>query len=165
MLELMVVVAIIAVLAAVAVPSLFGDSRRAKGDSEVNAFFGELSVREEQYKTEHGTYLQTGTGETNTFPATPTAKAQALGTLPTSWTQLRVSPPESSVRCGYVVIAGDATTGTVGSVASTSFAYVNPSKSWYYVLAHCDLDGSGSKDSYYFMSSDDSKISSINRGS
>ncbi|HEY0478183.1 MAG TPA: type II secretion system protein [Kofleriaceae bacterium] len=163
LLELMVTVAIIAVLAAIAIPSFAGESRKAKGDSEVAAFFGELVVREEQYAIENGRYLSTSTGESTTFPATPTARAQTLGTLPATWQSLKVRTPEGAARCGYVVIGGTRT-DTAGTIARTTFNYTAPARNWFYVLAHCNLDGNSAVDSYYFASSDDARIQKSNAG-
>jgi prepilin-type N-terminal cleavage/methylation domain-containing protein len=163
LLELMIVVALIGVLAAIALPSFAGQSRKAKGDAEVGAIFAELAVREAQYAVENGKYLSTSASETATFPATPTAAAQALGPLPTTWQTLKVRTPEASARCGYVVIAGTRT-DTPGSIASTSFGYVPPAKNWFYLLAHCNLDGNSAVDSYYFASSDDARIQKTNYG-
>lgn len=163
LLEVMVVVALIGVLAAIALPTFTRESRKAKGDSEVAAFFGELKVREEQYAVENGVYLSTGGSETATFPATPSASAQPLGTLPTTWQSLKVRTPESSARCGYVVIAGTRS-DSAGAMATASFGYTPPARNWFYVLAHCNLDGSNAVDSYYFISNDNSKIQKINEG-
>jgi prepilin-type N-terminal cleavage/methylation domain-containing protein len=164
LLELMVVVALIGILAAIAVPSFASDSRKAKGESEVNAFFAELVVREEQYAIENGTYLSTAASESATFPATVSATTQALGTLPATWQSLKVRTPESSVRCGYVVIAGTRTGGAAGPLATTTFGYTAPARNWFYALAHCNLDGNSAVDSYYFVNSDDAKIQKSNAG-
>jgi prepilin-type N-terminal cleavage/methylation domain-containing protein len=163
LLELMVVVTLISVLAAIALPSFTSEARKSKGDSEVAAFFGELAVREEQYGVENGKYLSTSAGESVTFPVTPTAAAQTLGTLPTTWQTLKMRTPESSARCGYVVVAGTKT-DSAGTIASTSFSYTPPAKNWFYVLAHCDLDGNTAVDSYYFISNDDAVIKKLNYG-
>jgi type IV pilus assembly protein PilA len=163
LLELMVVVTLVAILAAIALPSFASESRKAKGDSEVNAFFAELAVREEQYAIENGRYLSTSAGESTTFPATPSAKGQALGTLPATWQSLKVQAPESSARCGYVVIAGTKSTAP-GTIASATFGFASPAKNWFYVLARCDLDGNSAVDSYYFASNDDAKIQKSNYG-
>jgi prepilin-type N-terminal cleavage/methylation domain-containing protein len=163
LLEIMIVVALIGILAAVALPSFTRESRKAKGDSEVAAFFGEFKVREEQYALENGVYLSTGASETATFPATPTPAAQTLGTLPATWQTLKIRTPESSARCGYVVIAGTKTS-SAGSMATTSFGFTPPAKNWFYILARCDLDGNTTVDSYYFISNDNAKIQKINYG-
>jgi prepilin-type N-terminal cleavage/methylation domain-containing protein len=163
LIEMMVTVVLVGVLAAIALPSFAGETRKAKGDSEVNAFFAELAVREEQYALENGRYLSTGASETATLPATVSPTLQNLGTLPTAWQTLKIRAPESSVRCGYVVIAGTKT-DTAGSIAATTFGYTAPTKNWFYVLAHCDLDGNTAVDSYYFASSDDAKILKSNYG-
>jgi prepilin-type N-terminal cleavage/methylation domain-containing protein len=165
LLELLVTCAIIGTLAAIAVPVFAGETRRAKGDSEVSAFFTELRVREEQFQNENGTYLSTGASEAMTFPASPSASPQSIASQPATWNQLKVRVPESTARCAYVVQSGTPSTGAVGSVAATSFNFVRPTtRNWYYVLAHCDLDGDSSKDGYYFVSSDDPKVQSINAG-
>jgi type IV pilus assembly protein PilE len=165
LLELLVTCAIIGTLAAIAVPVFAGETRRAKGDSEVSAFFAELRVREEQYQNENNLYLSTGVSDTNTFPATPGPSPQSITSEPTTWTQLKVRMPESTARCGYVIVSGTPTSGTVGSVASTTFHYVRPTtRNWYYVLAHCDLDGDSTKDAYYFTASDDPVVRSVNAG-
>jgi prepilin-type N-terminal cleavage/methylation domain-containing protein len=161
LIEMMVTVAIVGALAAIALPTFAGESRKAKGDAEVGAFFAELAVREEQYAVENGRYLSTGASESATFPATPSPMTRALGTLPATWQTLKIRPPEDSVRCAYVVIAGNA--GTAGAVGTT-FGYTPPAKNWFYVLAHCDLDGNTATDSYYFASSDDAKIQKSNPG-
>jgi prepilin-type N-terminal cleavage/methylation domain-containing protein len=160
--EIMIVVAIIGVLAAVALPSFSGESRKAKGDTEVAAFFGELKVRQEQYALENGRYLSTGASESATFPATPAAAGQVLGTLPATWQSLKVRTPESSARCAYVVVAGTRT-DSPGAMA-TSFGFTVPAKNWFYILARCDLDGNSSVDSYYFISNDNAKIQKLNHG-
>jgi prepilin-type N-terminal cleavage/methylation domain-containing protein len=163
LIEMMVTVAIVGALAAVALPTFASESRKAKGDTEVGAFFAELAVREEQYAIENGIYLSTGGSESATFPATPSARAQALSTLPATWQTLKIRPPESSVRCGYVGIAGTVG-GAAGAIAGTTFGYAPPAKNWFYVVAHCDLDGNTATDSYYFASSDDATIRKSNPG-
>ena len=163
LLGLMIVVTLVAILAPIALPRFAGASRKANGDSEVNAFFAELAVREEQYAVENGRYLSTSSSESVTFPATASPNAQTLTTLPTTWQSLKVRTPESSARCGYVVIAGTRT-DSPGAMATSTFNYSAPNKNWFYVLAHCNLDGNSAVDSYYFASSDDAKIQKSNYG-
>jgi prepilin-type N-terminal cleavage/methylation domain-containing protein len=164
LIELMVAVAILGVLIKLVLPTFLTQAHKAEGDSEVAAFFAELTAKEEQYKVDHGVYLSTGTSETNTWPTAPKASLQSITPLPTTWSTLRVVTPSSQVRCAYVAIAGTATTGTVGTVASSSFGFVKPSRSWYYVLAQCNLSGQSGKYSYYFASSLDARVQKLNWG-
>ncbi|HET9624897.1 MAG TPA: type II secretion system protein [Kofleriaceae bacterium] len=163
LMEVMITVAIVAVLAAVALPSFTGESRKAKGDAEVAAFFAELRVREEQYQVENGKFLSTGASEANPFPAVASPSAQTLGALPATWQTLKVRTPEASARCAYVVIAGTKT-DAAGSIATTTFSYTPPTKNWFYALARCDLDNNPAVDSYYFISNDSSTIQKSNYG-
>jgi prepilin-type N-terminal cleavage/methylation domain-containing protein len=161
--EMSVVVALIAVLAAIVVPIFMSEHREATGDAEVNALFTELGIKEQQYMVENGTYLSTGASESDTWPAAPSKSSQALQPLPASWVTLKVQPPESTAKCGYVVIAGDAGVDP-GAIATGMFGMTTPQQPYYYVLAHCDLDGDSAKDGYYFQSSIDTTIQKLNAG-
>ncbi len=164
LIELMVVVAIIGVLAKLVLPMFTSQARKAEGDSEVSTFFTELSTKEEGYKIDHGVYLSTGTAETNTWPATPSPTLQNIQPIPATWTTLRIAPPNSQARCGYVVMSGKNSGSAAGPIATTSFGFVPPNLNWYYMIAHCDLDGNSAKDSYYFASSTDASMKTLNWG-
>ena len=56
LIELMIVVAVIAILAAVVIPQFMGSSRKVKAESEVNPLFTEISFRQEQWRGENGSY-------------------------------------------------------------------------------------------------------------
>src|SRR5688500_900037 len=108
LIEVMMVVALIAILAAMVIPSFFTEAQRSKSDAEVSAVFTELRIGEEKYKVERGTYLSTGADESAGFPASPTNSPQTIqGVLPDEWKALRFAPPQPSVYCSYVAIAGD----------------------------------------------------------
>jgi prepilin-type N-terminal cleavage/methylation domain-containing protein len=163
LIEVMIVVALIAILAAIVIPSFFTEASRAKGDAEVASIFSELRVRQEQYKVEQGAYLSTGADENDTFPASPSPSLQAFqSALPAEWVSLRFASPQPEVRCAYVAIAGSAGDST-GAMAQTFGMAATPSVSWYYLLAHCDMDGVAG-DSYYFTSSMDTRIQDQNSG-
>jgi len=165
LIEIMIVVAIVAILAAVVVPSFFREASKSKADSEVSAIFAELSTRQEAFRIEspNSEYMSTGT-DTSLFPSTPNPKGQPVGTLPTSWTTLRVAVQTGTIYCSYASVAGLAGDGTnIGSVA-TSFGFTAPTMSWYYNVARCNMDGNTAVDSYYFQSSTNVSIQKQNHG-
>jgi type II secretory pathway pseudopilin PulG len=162
----MVTVAIIAILAGVAVPSFFSSSRKAKAASEVGTMFSDLRTRMDQYLLENGAYPATQT-EGATWPVTPSASKQTALPLPGSWTALKVRlSGDTDVYCGYSWITGLASDNTnVGAIAAAApFSFTAPSTNWYYLFAHCNMDGDTSTDSYYFSSSVDTKIKVKNEG-
>lgn len=164
-LELVVVIALIAVIAAIAIPSFLSTQRKTTASSEVNQFFTEMRVRQEEWVNENGSYLQTGTTEADVYP-TPANTGTDLdpSTMPATWKQLKFRlPTADSVKCGYVTIAGTATTGSVGPQA-TAMGFVKPAKNWYYVLARCNMEGNAAVDSYYLTSSESSQIKLSNPG-
>jgi prepilin-type N-terminal cleavage/methylation domain-containing protein len=162
--EIMVVVALIGVLAVVAVASFSKQARKAKG-AEANAMFAAIRTAQEQYHLENGTYLSTGSSETGLHPATPTATRQTLLPLPTTWTSLKVKLPEEEVYCGYVTIAGRGGDATGIGAKAAEFGLVNaPTTDWYYMIARCDLDRDGTRDSYYFTWSGDTRVQKQNEG-
>lgn len=164
LLEIMAVVAIIGILVAIALPSWASRTRKSKGDTEIGAVFAELRLREEQYQLEKGNYLTTGATEADMFPATtPVAQSRLPGTLPATWTALKIRLPLEKLLCTYTVVTGLRSTGTVGGIGA-SFGFTVPAKNWFYIVARCNLDGVSSTDSYYFTSSTDATIRKINHG-
>lgn len=160
----MIAVAIVGVLAGLAVMTFSKSTRKARG-SEALAMFTALRVAEEQYHLENGTYYSTGATEADTWPAAPTKTSQTLLPLPAEWTTLKVRLPEETAYCGYVAIAGAAGDGTgIGAQATAMGMPAAPTTDWYYLLAHCDLDGQNARDSYYFTWSGDTRIQKLNEG-
>ncbi len=159
--ELMVVVVIVGVLAAIVVPGWLRSTTKAKAETEVNAMFTEIGVKEEQYKIENNVYLTTVK-----CPTTPTSTgvdwAAACLTGSSTWDTVRVAPPEKLLGCTYVVTAGAA-----GSTPSppAGFTMTTPITGWWFVLAECDADGNTATNSFYFQSSVDTKIQKKNSGS
>lgn len=158
LIELMITVAVIAVLAIVAVPAFFKEGRKVKADSEVAAMFAELAIRQEQWKVDNGSYRSVAA-----CPTTPSAQGVAATTCTstTDWVALRINPPEATLRCKYEVVAGlPADT----AVVPTGFAWTSPAASWYYLLATCDMDGSSTKDALFLSTSTDARIQKLNEG-
>lgn len=163
--ELMVAVAIIGILAAVAIPQFTKTTRKARG-AEVNAVFAELRQRQEEYHLANGVYFSTGTAETDIFPTNPIKTAQSVSSPPASWTSLKVRLTNTTLYCGYVVIAGNAGSAVgLGTKAAEFGLSTAPTTDWYYLLARCNLDGSTTRDGYYFSWSGDTKVQKQNEGS
>jgi prepilin-type N-terminal cleavage/methylation domain-containing protein len=164
LIEIIVAVALIGILAAIAVVK-FGKQARKSRATEVQAVFAELRNREEQYHLENGVYFSTGGDEDAIHPASPGPQSQPFEPQPAGWAPLRVKSPLNNVYCGYVVMAGRGGDGTnLGAKAADFGLVAAPATDWYYLLAHCDLDGNNARDSYYFSSSADVKVQKENDG-
>ena len=153
LLELMIVVAMLGILAAIAIPSFFSESARAKANSETGEILAELSTREDQYGLENGTYLSTAA-----CPALPSAKPQSASScvaLAGPWGRLKVRLEDMNIRCSYAVTAGAAGTP---ATPPAQFTMVQQPGTWYFIVATCDEDGSSAKNGTYFLSSADKAI-------
>lgn len=162
LLEIMVVVAVIGILAAVVVPSWVRESRKARGDSEISAMFAEIAAKQEQYKLDSGVYLSAATCPTTSTTAGIDFNAVCV-TAGSAWSTLRISAPESVIRCTYALTAGAA-----GATLTppTGFTVVSqPVGAWYYVLGTCELDSVAGTSSTFFQSSTDTVIQKRNFGS
>lgn len=166
LIEIMVAVAVVGVLAYLVIPTFAKESRKSKASSEVAYMFGELAVREDQYKLEKGSYLA-ATACPTALPA-PTGVAvstlQATGgcDAPTTsaWDQMRVRLGESKLYCQYTIATGSGT----GTSAPTGFTWASPATAWYYLLATCDGDGNTTTNAQYFTASTDSTVQKLNEG-
>ena len=157
----MIVVAIVAILASVVIPSWAKESRSGKAKSEVNAMFAELSTKEEQYFLDNDAYLPLAACPTAPNPAG--IDVDSAGCLAgTSWGALRVVPPTKSVTCSYEVAAGPVTSPPI---PPAPFTVPSPiSSSWFYILATCDTDNDSTVNSTYFTSNLDQTIQKANEG-
>jgi prepilin-type N-terminal cleavage/methylation domain-containing protein len=179
LIELMVAVAVISILAAIALPSFFGESRKARAAAEVQPMFNDLRVRLEQYMQENGVYPAT-IGEGTLYPPTqpPPVWSLTSNALPATWQAIRVRPSGiDQLWCSYTWATGKANAGgNIGPIASGSstttppagFGFTAPATDWYYLLAKCDMDGrndgSDATFSWYFTSSVDATIQRLNEG-
>ena len=165
-LELMFTIAIIAVLAGIAMPSFFSTGRKAKASAEVQSVFSDLRTRLDQYQLENSAYPATET-EGTTWPTTPGTTAQTVFPLPADWVTLKVVlSNQTDLYCGYSWITGVGGDGTnVGPMApNPPFNFVVPATNWYYLFAHCDIDGDNTVDAYYISDSVNTTIRSQNDG-
>jgi len=153
LIELMVAVVIIGILAAVVVPQFMGESRKVKGNTEVNAMFAEISAKQEIYKSELGSYLAMAA-----CPTTPSPQPQSISSCQAAadWLALRINAPEQTLRCSYSVVVG--ASGIDPTPPSGFTLPTNPANGWYYALATCDLDGVTTTNSTYLQSSLDATI-------
>lgn len=179
LIEMMVTIAVISILAAIALPSFFGETRKAKAMAEVQPMFNDLRVRLEQYLQEQGSYPPT-IGEGTLHPAAaPKSTPVDINPLPAAWQNLKVRISGlDRVRCGYTWVTGPANDGgNIGSIAKApsntnppqGFGFTAPGTTWYYLLAKCDMDGvsaagDDSTFSWYFTSSVDPTIQKLNEG-
>jgi prepilin-type N-terminal cleavage/methylation domain-containing protein len=172
LIEVMVTLAVVAILAVIVMPSFFRESRKTKAFSEVQPIFNDLRVRLEQFLQETGAYPGS-LGETTLHPAgTPVATQRAFLPLPQKWLDIKVRiSGNDQVYCGYTWVTGLGGDGAnLGDIAKADppdgFAFKTaPATDWYYLLAQCDMDGDGTKFSYYFSSSVDQRIQKLNEGS
>jgi prepilin-type N-terminal cleavage/methylation domain-containing protein len=156
--ELMIVVAIIAVLAAVVVPSFIKESSRSKAKSEIHAMFAELSTREDQYKVEKNTYLDAAACPPSmNAQGTDMTTATCAITADSDWDKLRVTPSESKLTCSYTIESGDSSEDPVplteAWVQASKPTLKTPAVSWYFIHAICP-------NTEYFQASWDSTIRS-----
>lgn len=175
LIELMVVVGIVAILAAVVIPSFLQSSTKSKARSETAAMFTEIATKQAQFYAEQSAYAATGTSPytgTSTCPsAVPTADYNFKTTCMTTssvWELLRIVPTESELRCQYTV-----TTGANGSTLTPPTGFKNSqgavaaeptlSGSWWFLHAKCSNTGTGSFSEYY-TSSVDRRVQALNEG-
>jgi prepilin-type N-terminal cleavage/methylation domain-containing protein len=140
LIELMVVVAIIAVLAAIAVymfTKTVGDAHA----QEVHAFFGEVRIKQEQYQVENGSYLSLSVGEGDRCCGATKKSYGPLSAAPAAYSTLRLQLGRSELKCNYAVIAGDADDNTgIGAIGAT-FMPDPPPTDWWYGVAYCPSNG------------------------
>ncbi|MGE0395767.1 MAG: type II secretion system protein [Kofleriaceae bacterium] len=157
LIEMMVTVAIIAILAAIVVPQFTRETRKSKASTEVGAMFGELAVRQDQYKLENGAYLTTAA-----CPSAPvTAGQDASSCLTSEWSALRVRLPQEKLACSYEMVAGVGT----GTDNPSGFTFASPAGSWFYIIATCDGDNRSATNAKFFTSSTSSELQKQNEGS
>jgi prepilin-type N-terminal cleavage/methylation domain-containing protein len=158
LLELMIVVALIGILAAVVIPSWTSTARNKKYDPEISAMMTEISTREEQYKSElgNGSYLAA-----TACPATPYPNGSDFNGgcvyATTPWYTMHVNPTDSAIRCTYAVTVGAA--GTAPSGYAPCVAPVRAlAGAWFWVLATCDMNADGGTNAKFCIASWDTKI-------
>ena len=165
--ELMIVVAIIAVLAAIVIPAWNAETKRGRTDPEISSMFTQIASSLEQFKAEQGAGSYSSSlvaSPLGPCPASPTPSGANWNTscaTAAGWSNLRISAPESTMYCTYTI-----TTGAAGSAPSppSGFTMTTPAGSWWFVVGTCDMDGQGAPYSTFFRSSTDTKLQKLNYG-
>jgi len=134
LIELMVVVAIVGILAAIAIPA-FQDYVQKSKTTEATTFLGEIRQREESYRSEFGAYCAAPVAPRAAPDRTSVVWAVAAGS---AWNQLGASP-DAPVRFTYLVLAG--APGTAGPAGSN----LTGNDFWYVARATGDLDSDGTR--------------------
>lgn len=168
----MIVVALIAILAAVVVPSFLREGRKAKSNSEANAMISEIAIKLDAYKSDqnNGKYTNAATlqnaSPVTCPPSTTKDGVDALATCVTSgsaWADLRVQPQQAKLRCSYKIQVGDV--GDALAEAITGVTFTPPTTiAWYLVTAECDGDNQGPPNTIYYRSSVSAELQSVNEG-
>jgi prepilin-type N-terminal cleavage/methylation domain-containing protein len=158
LIELMITVAIIALLAGIAVPAFFGESRKARAKSEVTWVMAELGIREDQYRLENGAYMSAAACPAAPAPQSQDATPCIASGMP--WSSLRVRLQETKLYCSYEIVAGSGT----GTNNPGGFTFTSPAGGWYYILATCDMDNNSGTNSTYFVSNISSGLQKQNEG-
>ena len=156
LLELMVVVVILGVLAAIVVPAWAKDSRKGRAKAEIASMFAELRYKEEAYKMDNGVYLSVAM-----CPSAPSAVPQDVTTAcAATWAALRVQPATAKLYCAYKIVSGSS---AQAPTPPSGFFMAQPAVSWFYIQATCNMDGAPGN-SVYFTNSVDPTIQYSNEG-
>jgi prepilin-type N-terminal cleavage/methylation domain-containing protein len=164
--ELMIVVVIIGILAAISVVGYRRYIARARL-SEATAMLAEFAAKEQLYFLDNGAYIEahkttsasvsTNENASEFWPHDPTVTWDSArvafpvvdsgGNMPLSWRRLGVRPRWPQLFCTYLVNAGcgppSGTTGCTapsGGVGATIWGSA-PNTPWFYAVAACNLVG------------------------
>jgi len=168
LIEIMIVVAIIAVLAAIVIPQWSKSAQKGKADPEIRAMFGEIQMKEEQYRSEQGgayTNLSLCPLAVNAAGVDLASQACFSG----GWVNAHILPTDKQIRCTYQVVA-DPGSNNAGAAINVPSGFTLPANAanytgaWYYVLGTCDMDGQGGTNATFLSSSWDTSVQKQNYG-
>lgn len=142
LIEMMIVVAIIGILSAIAIPSFIGYMYKARA-AEATTFIGGIRGRQESYRSEFGQYCgQPAWGGANWEPRAPGDEpgdtVRTWNANPAvEWVQLGAAP-DGPVRFSYRFIAGLPTQDPPADIWASA-----PNDFWFAIQAQGDLDDDG----------------------
>jgi type IV pilus assembly protein PilA len=143
--ELMVVIAILAVLSAVAIVS-FAKYRTRARTTEAYNMLGMIRMRQEAYRSEFSQYATVSATTTTFWPATVGRDPRDfMSGVPAEWTQLGIRPT-GPVYYQYMTVAGIPPTAPniPGAVPTDlGFSTLASPDMWWVAQARGDLDGDG----------------------
>lgn len=161
LIEVMMTVAIVGVLAGIAVVTFGKTKERAAIESEVNTVFAALKVAEQTYQTENLSFLETGTDESDIWPANPNGDKKSAANPPQAWQDIGAKLSTPTLYCGYVVITGKANDDSnIGNIATTLGWDTAPDEDWFYIIARCDQDGDGEQ-TVFLTASNNNKVAQM----
>ncbi len=142
LIELMIVVAIVGILAAIAIPSFTSYLNRAKV-AEATTFLAEIRRAQESYRAEHGQYASAPTAGAAAFgaytPASLPPTGQKANFNPTvEWRQLAVAP-DGPTRFQFATVSG------LPGTAPPAGTNLPANEFWFCAQARGDLDGDGTQ--------------------
>jgi type IV pilus assembly protein PilA len=132
LIELMIVVGIVGVLAAIAIPAFSGYAQRARA-SEAFTMLGEIRQRQESYRVEFGRYCAATDWNPANYGSSSTVVS--FDTTDPNWAQLGARP-DGPLRFQYRVL-----TGVPG--APSGIPGMNTNDFWFVAQAQGDLDEDG----------------------
>ena len=145
LIELMIVVSILGILAAVAIPSLVGYIYKAR-TVEGTSFLSEIRGRQESYRSDFDQYCDVSGTQASWFPVgapTASARAWAAGAIPLGWTQLGAVPPGRQSLFSYSVVANVPGVTPGAQMADGDDRGYSGNDYWFIATAVADLDGDG----------------------